>query len=132
LLAKVVRVTSYKICNSCKESLPIETFRWSMKCTGQRHTFCRPCEWQRNRDRRKAKTEKVRAYKLEKGCKNCGYKKCPSALQLHHRDPTTKSSSVKGRSAYHHEWGWSRIKAELEKCDVLCANCHAEEHYEEN
>jgi hypothetical protein len=54
-----------------------------------------------------------------KSCKICESVK---DLQLHHRDPNKKEG--------HQIWSWSekRRLAELEKCDVLCKNCHVEIH----
>jgi hypothetical protein len=41
-------------------------------------------------------------------------------LDLHHRDPTTKRFTIgRGRS-----WSLQNLLTEIEKCDVLCANCH--------
>lgn len=53
------------------------------------------------------------------GCKACGEKDV-RALDFHHRDPLTKYKCVSGL------WcaSWKRIHDEIEKCDVLCANCH--------
>ena len=65
------------------------------------------------------------AIKLISGCKNCGYCKHPRALEFHHRDPATKlfdvASAVTGI-------GFGKFLEEISKCDVLCANCHAEHH----
>ncbi len=82
-----------------------------------------PYRVQQTRQRR---MEKVRAFKDGKSCDRCG-ESDPRCLDLHHRDPNTKHKAFKsGR-------GWSDIAlrdldAELEKCDVLCANCHRKEH----
>ncbi len=59
-------------------------------------------------------------------CKKCGYDKCHGALTFHHRDPSEKQfewTTLKKRS-------WSEITKELDKCDLLCCRCHAEEHDE--
>ena len=77
----------------------------------------------------------VMAFKLAHGCKICGYNKHPNALQFAHRDPATKyrtssgrpvepSDMIKGKTRS--RYGVSTIWAEIAKCDVLCANCHAE------
>ena len=58
-------------------------------------------------------------------CKNCGYNKHVSALHLHHKDPSVKK----------YEWvhlrvkKWETIYTEIAKCELLCANCHAEVSY---
>ena len=67
--------------------------------------------------------EKAIEYKGGK-CLNCGYNKCKRALTFHHRDPTQKDFSLGGN----HCMSWVKIQAELDKCDLLCSNCHMEEH----
>ena len=70
---------------------------------------------------------KVRAMAVEhKGgkCVKCGYNKCIAALDFHHIDPTQKDVQISMNS------GWERIKEEIEKCILVCANCHREIHYE--
>ena len=59
-------------------------------------------------------------------CVCCSYKKCISALDLHHINPTEKEfalSSVRANSV-----SWSRIVNELRKCVLVCQNCHKEIH----
>lgn len=56
-------------------------------------------------------------------CKNCGYSKCLDALEFHHRDPDKKEFRF---SQYPNNW--EKAKKELDKCDLLCANCHREVH----
>ncbi len=57
--------------------------------------------------------------KASKGCCVCGNKN-PLCLDFHHRDPANKLFTI-GRSA---EWGVEKLELEIEKCNVLCANCH--------
>ncbi len=66
----------------------------------------------------------AREYKGNK-CVLCGYNKCPRALSFHHVNPKSKSFglSVKGLTR-----SWDKIKAELDKCVLICANCHMEVH----
>jgi hypothetical protein len=45
-------------------------------------------------------------------------------MQFHHRDPSTKSFQVSSGNR-----SWARTLAEAEKCEMICANCHAEEHW---
>lgn len=57
-------------------------------------------------------------------CSRCGYNKNLSALEFHHIDPSNKSFEI----SYYAAMKWDRIKNELDKCILLCSNCHKEEH----
>ena len=71
-------------------------------------------------------------WKTFKGCSICGYNKCSASLQLDHLDPSTKCSTLKRQKrAYNPKWNKNRLKKELAKCQVLCANCHAERTFNE-
>jgi len=82
---------------------------------------------QRATQRRRAQwyTELKRSLK----CERCGYDKHPAALDFHHRDPTTKSFGV--GIAAGGGMPEALVRAEMEKCEVLCKNCHAELHNNE-
>ena len=69
-------------------------------------------------------SDRIDRVKMFKGCSHCGYKKNPAALQFHHVDPKTKLHNVSNmrRSSYVQ---WNRIKDEMRKCIVICANCHS-------
>lgn len=58
-------------------------------------------------------------------CARCG-ESHPGCLQFHHADPKAKEVSVS--DAVRRAWSRKRILAELAKCEVLCANCHAKHH----
>lgn len=58
-------------------------------------------------------------------CERCGYDKCSAALEFHHTDPTQKDFGI---AASGHTKSFEKIKVELDKCIMLCANCHREEH----
>jgi 5-methylcytosine-specific restriction endonuclease McrA len=55
-------------------------------------------------------------------CVLCGYHCCLRALHFHHINPHEKDFDV---SQMAH---WDEIEEELEKCVLLCANCHMEVH----
>ena len=57
-------------------------------------------------------------------CIKCSYNKCIAALEFHHRDPEEKEFDLSQGTKKFDEF----VK-EAEKCDLLCANCHAEEHF---
>lgn len=61
-------------------------------------------------------------------CKLCGYSKSSSALEFHHKDETQKDYEISRLQS----GGWSikKIKQEMRKCVILCANCHREVHDE--
>jgi len=74
------------------------------------------------RSKRSRLTEKILEYKGRK-CIICGYNNCKRALTFHHLSPTTKLFSI-GKDLG--SKSWERMKAELDKCILLCSNCHAE------
>lgn len=55
----------------------------------------------------------------------CGYKKCTRALVFHHLDPKKKEFGLSERGLTR---SWEKIKLEIDKCVLLCANCHMEIH----
>ena len=58
----------------------------------------------------------------------CGYAKSKRALVFHHRDPKDKKFGIGAG----HSRSWNEIQRELDKCLLLCANCHAEHHDKED
>lgn len=62
-------------------------------------------------------------------CVSCGYKKCIDALEFHHRDPREKDFNVNGSTGC---MSIARLLREIKKCDLLCANCHREKHFQIN
>lgn len=71
---------------------------------------------------------KIKAIEYMGGkCIDCGLEGSPWVFDFHHRDPSQKEWS----------WGnkrtssWTTLKEEIDKCDLLCANCHRTRHYNE-
>lgn len=62
-------------------------------------------------------------------CELCGYSKSLSALTFHHRDPLLKEYNLSGTGL---SKSWVKLKIELDKCQLLCCNCHFEEHEKED
>ena len=58
-------------------------------------------------------------------CEKCGYDKCIDALEFHHNDPSEKDFTISGKS-----WSFDRLRDEVDKCIMVCSNCHKEIHYE--
>lgn len=69
--------------------------------------------------------EKAVAYKGGK-CERCEYNKCIWALSFHHKDTAKKEFSLSQYKAMN----WTVIKRELDKCELVCENCHREIHYQ--
>ena len=70
---------------------------------------------------------KLNNYKEKLGCTICGFNSYGVALDFHHVDPSTKSGII-GRLI---GCKWETIQAELDKCQILCANCHRKYHHSE-
>ena len=76
----------------------------------------------------KKRRKKLREMSVEyKGgkCETCGYSKCIEALEFHHKDPSQKDFGI---SAKGYTRSWEKVRQELDKCIMLCANCHRELH----
>ena len=76
--------------------------------------------------RRKLKRQAIE-YKGGK-CVRCGYDKCPGAMVFHHPNPSEKDFGIGASGAIR---SFEKMKIELDKCVLLCSNCHSEVHYEE-
>lgn len=60
-------------------------------------------------------------------CVKCGYNKCIEALHFHHVDPKEKDFSISGKTL-----SFEKMKKEVDKCILVCSNCHSEIHSETN
>ena len=106
------------VCRTCNTSGE-ENFYKSAKYQ------CKSC-W--NKRTAKTQIDKVRQLKKEYGnkCTRCGYDKCVDALEFHHLDPAQKEfhlGEARGRSI-------DKLRQELDKCILVCRNCHTEIHWE--
>ena len=109
-----------KICSRCGEIFypkkQAKTRRYCYNCVSEESAG--PTDTRR----------KIKQWGLEyKGsqCSICGYDKCPEALDFHHIDESKKSFSLSDHGI---KLDWPLIKEELDKCIVVCANCHREIH----
>lgn len=112
-------------CPSCEKVPSIVNFPFCSKA-------CSDIEYSANPNNYLVQKERawVRKLKLinEKGgcCQRCGYRKNLSALEFHHTDPQNKSFNLDARKIGNSKW--SIVLAEASKCELICSNCHAEEH----
>ncbi len=75
--------------------------------------------------KRRKKIKEMAIEYLGGHCLQCGYKRCIAALDFHHLDEDEKQFGLSQRGLTR---SWTRTKKELEKCVLLCANCHREFH----
>lgn len=111
--------TLCKLCPKCNLSKPRTCFYFSKKSG----SYCKDCIVKSNLYRQRITKELAVEYKGG-CCSNCGYNKCIAALDFHHLNP-----SGKDRRYFNMRGGLSdNLKTELDKCVLLCSNCHREAH----
>jgi len=82
---------------------------------------CRVVAVQKRRD-----TLKIKAVEYKGGkCERCGYCKYVGALDFHHLDPTQKDFAIASKG---YTRSWDSVRNEIDKCLLLCSNCHREIH----
>lgn len=106
--------------SACKECLStaFKHYCETDRCKEVRNAF--------NNKLHNSRREWLSKYKLEKGCEICGYNKHHAALHFDHIEPNLKSFTISQDLKKPLE----TILKELDKCRVLCANCHAEWSYD--
>jgi len=58
-------------------------------------------------------------------CEICGYDQCIDALEFHHKNPTHKDFGISNKG---YTRSRKKVQEELDKCVMICANCHRELH----
>jgi hypothetical protein len=140
-------------CSLCNDSFPVkieikgrvrnlQRRKYCLGCSpfgsGNRKKLGKPKRKQPSRSgngkyarwQKKARKErKLHLVKMLGGkCNRCGYNKCITALDFHHRDPSQKRFQIGSHGMLRN---WEDLVKEAEKCELLCKNCHAEEHTED-
>ena len=102
------------------------------ECPSNKHSLCPKCKEKRIRARsvvsvtRHRRDLKQKAIEYKGGrCAICSYDKFNGALDFHHLDPKEKDFALSGSGITK---SWAKVKEELDKCILLCANCHREVH----
>ena len=123
-----------KTCSNCKIQHTFEKFNNRSKAKDGKQGICRECSsllskerHQQNRpainDRQKARQiasrNKIHMYKSMHPCVDCG-EDDPIVLDFDHKVQSEKLGQVSAMVS----WGWDKIQAEIDKCDIRCANCH--------
>ncbi len=125
-----------KICCTCRRTLPLTEFNKRRAAKDGLQSRCRDCsrQWyernrvahmanvaRRNARHRQRMQQRLAAYLSEHPCVDCGETDL-RCLEFDHRDRATKTANI--ARLLQNSWSWAAILAEIEKCDVRCANCH--------
>jgi len=125
-----------KQCNKCQEWKALDQFWRRAKSKDGRDLQCRDCRnawyaanaevhkarvYARNRRYRLQLYALLGEYLFEHPCVDCGETDI-RCLEFDHRPEEVKFQEVSRMLGM--SMSWERIMAEIEKCDVRCANCH--------
>lgn len=95
--------------------------------TGRDKSWCKPC-YNKHRQSRWREIKTAEVDRRGGACVRCGWRPSSpreyAALEFHHIDPTKKEYQVASVWLARAE----RREAELEKCEMICANCHRIHH----
>lgn len=128
-----------KICTKCNIEKDEEDFRIRNKAKNKRSSWCKLCfslyekeKWKKSPNVRVKHRNQLNSRRLRnkqyiwdflknRSCMDCGINN-PIVLEFDHRDPLNKRENVSDMAA----WGLSLkvIQEEVDKCDVVCSNCH--------
>lgn len=127
-----------KKCTQCKIEKKDFEFeqKFDRKDSNRLSSKCRDCRSIRRSERRCLNKIVWLEYLPGFKCERCGYNKCSQALEFHHLDSNEKLYSVSVLLGTHNPHYSKpkyikRVLDEIEKCAILCANCHRELHYSE-
>jgi hypothetical protein len=128
-----------RACSRCGETRPIEDFPWKNRDRGLRRSWCRSCQRayshehylanltkytakarKNERRGRLQRRELIDDYLRVHPCVDCG-ESLIELLEFDHRNPQRKRDTVNRLVTI---CSWKIVQAEIEKCDVRCANCH--------
>lgn len=118
-------------CKLCNYEGEVNTFPKAGTIKGinyYRH-LCSECYYSQKKNYKRQQKSKLVKFKKSLKCIRCGFSD-HRALHFHHKDPTIKSFAIAQGLAL--GMSFDTLKLEIEKCEALCANCHAIEHYHDN
>jgi hypothetical protein len=112
-----------KCCPKCKEVKNLQNEFYTSK-NGDVHGWCKSCNNKITYEKQLARKVECVKYKGGK-CIVCNYDKYIGALDFHHVNPEEKEFNIAQLRSYSLEF----LIKELDKCVLLCKNCHAEVHH---
>ena len=130
-----------KHCTKCNTTKPLTKEYWHKRKNHYTswEYYCKECvkkttllnyyknktKWNETAKRNRIKVKNlVNEYKSNKGCVKCNESRY-YVLDFHHIDPTKKLFQICGGE----NGGWKKNKKEIDKCIILCSNCHREYHH---
>ena len=118
---KPILKENQKSCGCCKNIKDRTDFYFN-KSENRENSYCKQC--QINQVNKRQLNLKVEMVKLKGNCcQLCGYNQCLAALEFHHLDRKTKLFTIaKSRKGIMSK----ELQEELDKCILLCSNCHRE------
>jgi len=112
-------------CSRCSKTLPVEDFylkRILKTRERRRHSFCKNCK--KIEIKHAHRDLKSRAVILMGNqCADCHRQFPQCVYQFHHLDPKEKDIGI---AKIH---SWEKMQSELQKCVMICANCHSIRHH---
>jgi len=112
----------YSKCSVCNEKKELNGEKFYIKNDGRYHSWCKSCSNKKSVIRFRDIKLSCIQYKGGK-CQICNYNKYFGSLEFHHIDPTQKDFTIGSSNK-----SFELLKKELDKCIILCANCHREVH----
>lgn len=122
---KRFRTDTHKQCAKCSEVKELELF--GKRKNGSPKSYCNKCSNKIINDPIK-ENKRILIEEFGGCCSKCGYDKNASALEFHHIESEHKDFHFGGGSLRNLD----KIRKELEKCILVCANCHREIHHPEH
>lgn len=122
-------INDHKICTYCNINKPLSDYHIKDKATKRLNNKCKLCF--NNEAKERMLAAKIMFINYKGGqCISCGYNKCIAALEFHHLDPMEKDFEISNYkiNTKNVKTLDANIKNELDKCVLLCANCHREIH----
>lgn len=114
-----------KICSKCGEEKPLSEYHkngFDSNGNQKYRGYCKICA--NNIEKERYRRKKQFTESLKESCIKCGESR-PYVLDFHHKDKTQKDFTI-GQIK---KGSLEILKNEIEKCVVLCSNCHREFHY---
>lgn len=118
-----------KICTKCGRELPIDQFNFRNKAKGTRRSECKECHTSYMKQKYQEKKNEIQTIKAQLSCAKCGDKR-GYVLDFHHLNPEEKENTIARMLSNRYEL--NKVYDEINKCIVLCANCHREFHHFQN